>query len=165
MPRHWVVSLALVGLTACATVPWPDEPGLPVPPSRVADVNAEEAFLATLDSARRAANLASAVVTPRFQTEIRSFADQLEAGEISAKAARTLVAKWGRVAYQRDVDAWALPCGPAGQMQLPKELVTAPAAVVSYAAAHFRPRSMTTDQCAILVVLLEGSESVVQQKL
>jgi hypothetical protein len=32
--------------------------------------------------------------------------------------------------------------------------------VVAVAAAHFRPRSMTAEQCAILIIAVKGGESV-----
>ena len=50
-------------------------------------------------------------------------------------------------------------------MKLPSALVERPSAVVSFAAAHFRPRSLASDQCAVLVVALEGSEQVGQEKI
>jgi hypothetical protein len=50
-------------------------------------------------------------------------------------------------------------------MKLPSALVERPVAIISYAAAHFRPRSLASDQCAVLVVALEGGEQVQQQKL
>ena len=49
-------------------------------------------------------------------------------------------------------------------MKLPRALVERPSAVLSYATAHFHPRSLASDQCAVLVVALEGGDEVVQPK-
>jgi hypothetical protein len=50
-------------------------------------------------------------------------------------------------------------------MKLPGALVGRPTLVVSFGAAHFRPRSLANDQCAVLVVALEGDDQVQQQKM
>jgi len=41
-------------------------------------------------------------------------------------------------------------------MKIPRALVDRPSAALSYAAAHFRPRSLANEQCAVLVVATEG---------
>jgi hypothetical protein len=40
-----------------------------------------------------------------------------------------------------------------------------PSAVISYAAAQFRPRSLGRDQCAVLVVLAVGAPAPAQHSL
>jgi hypothetical protein len=152
--------IATAATLACAALPWPDEPGLPVETSRAANVQVEDAFLARLTADRGAAGRSAPVVTPRYQSEIRSFADELQSGKISAAEAQRSIARWGRVAFQRDVGAWVVSCTGGGTTTLPSELATMPSAVVAYAAAHFRPRSMTAEQCALLIVAVQGAESV-----
>jgi hypothetical protein len=133
--------------------------------SRAANVQAEDSFLTQLTTERAAAGRPAPVVTPRYQSEILTFAGDLQTGKISAAEARRSIERWGRVAFQRDVLSWVVPCaGAGGRAVLPGELVKLPAAVVAYAAAHFRPRSMTADQCAILVVAVVGAESVTEIK-
>jgi hypothetical protein len=149
------VCLALV--LACASNPWPDEPGVPVALGLAANVDAAESFLTALTAARRAQSLPAPLVTPRYQSEIRTFAVDLQAGRTSAQGAKRAIESWGRVAYQRPVASWLLDCGWGQPPRIPSALAELPSAVVSYAAAHFRPRSLPRDQCAILVVALTGS--------
>lgn len=151
--------VATVATMACAAMPWPDEPGVPVEMSRAANVQAEDTFLARLTADRGAAGRTAPVVTPRYQSEIRVFADELQAGKTSAAEALRSIERWGRTAFQRDVGAWVVSC-TGGGMTLPSELVSLPSAVVAIAAAHFRPRSMTAEQCALLIVAVRGGESV-----
>ena len=40
--------IATAATVACASLPWPDEPGVPVEMSRAANVQAEDSFLARL---------------------------------------------------------------------------------------------------------------------
>ena len=148
---------------ACSSVPWPDEPGVPVAIIRASNVQAEDSFLTQLTTERAAAGRAAPVVTPRYQSEILTFAGDLQTGKISAAEARRSIERWGRVAFQRDVGAWVVSC-TGGGMTVPSELSSVPSAVVAVAAAHFRPRSMTADQCAILVVAVVGAESVTEIK-
>ena len=98
-------------------------------------------------------------MTPRYQSEIRTFAEDLQAGRTSAAGARRAIESWGRAAYQRPVDSWLarLRLGPAAADPGGARRA-APSAVVSYAAAHFRPRSLPRDQCAVLVVALTGGD-------
>jgi hypothetical protein len=140
-------------------MPWPDEPGVPVEMSRSANVQTEDTFLARLTVDRGAAGRTAPVVTPRYQSEIRAFAQDLQAGKISAAEARRSIERWGRAAFERDVGAWVVSC-TGGSMTVPTELTNMPSAVVSVAAAHFRPRSMTAEQCALLIVAVRGGESV-----
>jgi hypothetical protein len=70
------------------------------------------------------------------------------------------VDSWGQAAYQRTVEPWVIDCGAGDQMPIPQGLVELPSAVISYAAAHFHPRSLAGEQCAVLVVSLTGSETV-----
>jgi hypothetical protein len=151
--------VATAATLACAALPWPDEPGVPVAMSRAANVQAEDAFLARLMADRGAAGRSAPVVTPGYQTEIRSFAEDLQAGKTSAAEARRSIERWGRAAFQRDVGSWVVSC-TGGGMTVPSELVDMPSAVVAVAAAHFRPRSMTAEQCALLIVAVRGGESV-----
>jgi hypothetical protein len=152
-------------VAGCASLPWPDEPGVPVALSRAANVQAGDAFIAKLTAERRTANLPPPLLAPRQQDEIRVFAEDLQAGKLTAGEARRAIERWGRTSYQRDVSAWMLDCAAGENMTIPRALVDRPSAVLSYAAAHFRPRSLAGDQCAVLVVAIEGSESVTQQKL
>jgi hypothetical protein len=151
-----VAGVCLVLALSCASNPWPDEHGVPVAVGLAADVDAGDAFLTALTAARRGKNLPAPLVTPRYQSEIRNFAEDLEAGRASAAGAKRAIESWGRVAYQRPVASWLLDCGARQPPQIPAALAELPAAVVSYAAAHFRPRSLPRDQCAILVVALTG---------
>ena len=74
--------------------------------------------------------------------------------------ARRAIDSWGQAAYQRTVEPWVIDCAAGAEMQIPAQLVELPSAVISYAAARFRPRSLARDQCAVLVVSLTGSETV-----
>ena len=145
-----MVSLAVA--LSCASNPWPDEPGLPVAVGLAANVDAGDAFLAALTAARAARNLPAPLVTPHYQSEIRNFAEDLQAGKTSAAGAQRAIEAWGRVAYRRPVASWLIDCGAGQPPKIPSALAELPSAVVSYAAARFRPRSMAADQCAILVV-------------
>jgi hypothetical protein len=145
---------------SCATLPWPDEPGLPVAVGQTANVDAGEAFLAALTEKRREAGHPAPLVTPRYQADVRTFAMDLQSGKISAVVARRAIESWGQAAYQRTVEARVIDCGAGSQMPIPADLVELPSAVVSYAAAHFHPRSMAAEQCAVLAVWLTGSEPV-----
>lgn len=149
----------------CAGHPWPDEPGVPVALSRASNVQADDAFLTRLAADRRAANLPAPLVTPSHQTDIRAFAEDLQAGKLTASEARSAIDRWGQAAYQRPVAVWLIDCAAGETMKLPGALVNRPSAVVSFASAHFRPRSLAADQCAVLVVALEGAEQVTQQKM
>jgi hypothetical protein len=158
---HGLARVVGVCLTlACATLPWPDEPGVPVALVQAANVDSGDAFLATLTEKRRAMGLPAPLVTPRYQPDIRTFAADLQSGRVSATVARRAVESWAQAAYQRTVETWVVDCGSRDKMPIPAELIALPSAVISYAAAHFRPRSLAQDQCAILVVALTGSESV-----
>jgi hypothetical protein len=141
----------------CAGHPWPDEPGLPVALSRAANVQAGDTFLSRLTEERRAANLPAPVVTPQHQDTVRTVAEDLQSGKLTAGDARRAIERLGSV--------WLVDCAAGEKMKLPSALVERPVAIISYAAAHFRPRSLASDQCAVLVVALEGGEQVQQQKL
>ena len=150
----------LLLLSSCATLPWPDEPGLPVELSQAANVDAGDAFLTALTEKRRTAALPAPLVAPRYQADIRNFAVDLQSGKISAVTAQRAIRAWGQAAYQRAVDPWIIDCGAGSNMVLPDKLVNQPTTVISYAAAHFRPRSMPAEQCAILAVSLTGNQPV-----
>jgi hypothetical protein len=153
------VCLALA--LSCASNPWPDEPGVPVALGLAANVDAGDSFLTELTAARAARSLPAPLATPRYQSEIRNFADDLQAGKTSAAGARRAVESWGRVAYRRPVASWLVDCGAGQPPQIPSALAAMPSAVVAYAAAHFRPRSLAREQCAILVVALTGGDEAV----
>jgi hypothetical protein len=153
--------LCLALVLSCASNPWPDEPGLPVAVGLAANVDAGDAFLAALTAARAARSLPAPLATPRYQSEIRNFAEDLQSGKTSAAGAQRAIERWGRVAYRRPVASWLVDCGAGQPPQIPAALAELPSAVVSYAAAHFRPRSLARDQCAILVVALIGSDEAV----
>ena len=155
-----LAGFALALASACAGSPWPDEPGIPVALSEANNLEAGDAFLTALTARRRSANLPAPIVTPRYQGEIRAFAENLQAGKTSVAGAERAIADWARAAYQREVIAFAIDCSRGERMELPSRLVELPSAVISYAAAHFRPRSRPNDQCAILVVALLGSEPI-----
>lgn len=152
-------------MLGCAGTPWPDEPGVPVALAQSENVQAGDAFLDALGARRRSLNLPAPIVTPRYQAEIRVIAEDLQAGKTSADAARQAAQTWGRTAYAQDVQSFIVDCGAPGGMELPSRLVELPSAVISYAAAHFRPRSLGRDQCAVLVVVLVGASAPVQQHL
>ncbi|HEY6475156.1 MAG TPA: hypothetical protein VI456_01160 [Polyangia bacterium] len=153
------VCLALA--LSCASNPWPDEPGVPVALGRAANVDAGDSFLSALTATREARGLPAPMVTPRYQSEIGTFADDLQGGKTSAAGARRAIEAWGGSAYRRTVKSWLVDCGK-GSSQLPSALAELPSAVVSYAAAHFRPRSLATDQCVVLVVAPTGAGEAVR---
>jgi hypothetical protein len=144
------VCLALA--LSCASTPWPDEPGLPVAVGLAANVEMGDASLTALSAARAARSLPAPLVTPSYQSEIRNFAEDLQAGKTSVAGAQRAIEAWGRVAYRRPVASWLIDCGTGQPPQIPSALAELPTAVVSYAAAHFRPRSLAAVQCAVLVV-------------
>jgi len=145
---------AALGLTvgACASSRWPDEPGKPVTVSMMTNVDAGEQFLNALAAARQQRGLSAPIVTPGYQSGIRNFGEDLQAGRTSAPGAQRAIEAWGRVTYQAPVQAWLLDCTGGRTPEVPEALIEAPSAVVSYTAAQFRPASATTDQCAVLVV-------------
>ena len=148
----------LLLLSSCATLPWPDEPGVPVEVSQAANVDAGDTFLTALTEKRRVAGHPAPLIAPRYQADIRTFGLDLQSGKISAVTAQRAIQAWGQTAYQRAVDPWIIDCGAGSNMVLPDKLVNQPTSVISYAAAHFRPRSMAAEQCAILAVSLTGNQ-------
>src|SRR5262245_16191528 len=78
-------------VAGCASLPWPDEPGVPVALSRAANVQAGDAFIAKLTAERRAANLPPPLLAPRQQDEIRVFAEDLQAGKLTAGEAQRAI--------------------------------------------------------------------------
>lgn len=149
----------------CAGTSWPDEPGVPVALVQADNVQAGDAFLDALSARRRSANLPAPIVTPRYQAELRAIAEDLQAGKTSAAGARQGARDWGRTAYGQDVKSFVVDCGGPSGAAPPQELVEMPAAVISYAGAHFRPRSLGRDQCAVIVVAAVGAAAPVQQTL
>ncbi|HVV17062.1 MAG TPA: hypothetical protein VHH90_07645 [Polyangia bacterium] len=141
-----------LALAACATSRWPDEPGKPVTVSQAANVDVADQFFSALTAARRAHGLSEPIVTPRNQSDIRNFAEDLQAGRTSAPGAQRAIEAWGRVAYHGPVESWLLDCTGGRAVDLPPKLIEEPSAVLAYAAAQFRPASAPVDQCAVLVV-------------
>jgi hypothetical protein len=161
LPRYLLAALAGGAVAAsCSHSPWPDEPGVPVELARAENVNVGDGFLETLTNRRRAANRSAPIVAPRYQAEIQTFAEDLQAGKVSITGAERAIGKWARAAYRRDVTTFALDCSAGVNMPLPAELVEMPFVVISFAAVHFRPRSLPKPQCAILLTALVGSEQV-----
>jgi hypothetical protein len=140
----------LVG--ACATSRWPDEPGKPVPVAMAENVEAADQFFDALTAARQQRGLAPAVTVPRYQSEIRNFADDLQQGKTSAPGAQRAIRTWGQLSFQAPVDTWLVDCGPGHPPELPDPLLSAPTVVLAYGAAHFHPTSAPADQCVVLVV-------------
>jgi hypothetical protein len=160
-PAPSAIRLLWAGLLlGCASSPWPDEPGVSVPLARADNVQAGDDFLAALTRRRTLANRPPPIVAARYQREIQVFAEDLQAGKTSAAGAQRAIAEWARGAYGRDVTTLSIDCAAGERMELPRKLVEMPSAAISYAAAHFRPRSLPGDQCAVLVVALVGSESI-----
>ncbi len=153
----------LSALTVSAGIPWPDEPGIPVELGRADNVNAEEAFSAAMVARRRATNLPELTVASGRQGEIRALAEALQAGKISALGAREEAIKWGRSSYGREVKAYLVDCAAGAGMSIPEALAKVPGAAIAYAAAHFRPRSFASTQCALLVVVPGDSGPSVEQ--
>lgn len=154
-----VVAAALAG-AGCASVPWPDEPGRPVEPSRAANLQAADQFFDALTARRRAANLPPPVVAGRLQLHFERIAEALQRGDLSAAAARREALRWGRETYKRDVDAWLVDCTAGAATAFPSLLLDRPIAVISFAAARFRPRSLSADQCAVIVLAVTGAVDV-----
>jgi hypothetical protein len=146
---------------ACASTPWPDEPGVPLELGRAANVEAGDSFLSALTTAREAHGLTAPLVAPRYQSEIRTFAEDLQGGKTSAVGAQRAIEAWGRTAYQHPVRSWMVDC-TKGTPEVPPALGELPSAVVAYAGAHFRPRSMAADQCVVLVVASSGAGEAVR---
>jgi hypothetical protein len=158
--------MALVaGIVGCAGAGWPDEPGLPVPVSHVQNGRAAAVFHDALVARRAGKTVPEPLVTDSLQRWLRPIAERLQSGDASVGATLKMCRRWGRSAYHHDVDAWVLDCAQGRDMWLPPELTTRPTAVISYAAATFRPRSLPNDQCAIVVVSANGSETVSMKSL
>ena len=157
----WSAAGACLALSlGCASTPWPDEPGVPVALGRAANVEAADSFLSALTTARQSRGLPEPMVTPRYQSEMSTLAEDLQSGKTSAAGARRAIEAWGGATYHHPVESWLLDCA-SGPPRIPSALGEHPAAVVSYAAAHFRPRSLAADQCVVLVVVPTGGEEPV----
>jgi hypothetical protein len=154
------VSLGISLSLGCGHHPWPDEPGIPVDLVRADNVEAGDTFLASLTNRRRSASLAEPIIAPRYQGEIRTFAEDLQSGKTSVAEAERAIGAWARTTYGREVKTFALECASGSAMRLPDALVEMPFVVISFAAAHFRPRSVPGTQCAVLAAALVGSEPV-----
>jgi hypothetical protein len=144
----------------CASARWPDEPGLPVAVIRSANLQAGDAFLDGLTARRATAGLPAPVVAGRLQLKLEPLVEALQAGRLSAPAARREAARLARQTYQTDADAWLVACAGAQPLDLPVALVDRPVAVIAYGGAHFRPRSAWADQCAVVVVAITGAAQV-----
>jgi hypothetical protein len=162
-PRPVWVRGGLLGallLLGCGHTSWPDEPGVPVEAAMIADVNAADAFLSALTARRRAADRAAPIVVFEHQAEVRTFAGGLRAGTASAAGTEKALREWARSIYGANVAAFVLDCSQGEKMALPDSLIESPSGTVLFAAAHFRPKSLAQNQCAILVVEPSGTEAV-----
>ena len=137
---------------SCASMPWPDEPGVPVALGRAENVDAGDSFLSALTASREKRGLSAPLVTPSYQSEMRAFAEDLQSGKTSAAGAQRAIEEWGGTTYHHPVQSWLVDCGQRTP-QIPATLGDLPTVVLSYAAAHFRPRSLAADQCVVLVVV------------
>jgi hypothetical protein len=155
-----VLAIASAG---CATVRWPDEPGVPVPACHARNLETTDRFIERLTVARQQTLMPAPLETPSHQRSISKIAAALQDGLISAARAQDELERWGRAAYRGGVEALILDCADASAAALPASLVKPPTAVISYAAAYFRPRSSSSEQCAILVVIALGAEPVVAE--
>jgi hypothetical protein len=153
-------AFAFVALASCASTRWPDERGVPVPLSYAENATAGQAFLDALTAARAGTTLPTPTVMPSFEPQLRELAETLQRGECSAPAALAAVRRWGETASRRPFEAWLLDCGEGPPMNLPRGLTAPPAIAISYVASHFRPRTASAVQCAIVVVSARGSEHV-----
>jgi hypothetical protein len=166
--RTVVASLVLIVValaSGCAHKAWPDEPGVPVELVRSDNLAAEDQFLEALNNRRRAANMGAPIVAAAYQGSLRDVAQELQSGKASVAGAEQALVKWARVKQKRDVKTFTLDCAAGANMEVPSTLVDEPALVISYAAAHFRPRSLATPQCVVLGTILSGVESVGETKL
>jgi hypothetical protein len=166
-PNSTKAALGLVAALAlgCAGAGWPDEPGVAVALGHVQNVRAVETFVETLTARRFGEAVPEPIVAPSRQLGLRPIAQKLQAGVLSAAQARHAAERWGRSAYHGDVEAWILDCSTGRDMWLPGPLVHRPTAVISYAAAHFRPRSVPSEQCGIIVVSANVADVVKMKPL
>src|SRR5581483_142984 len=139
---------------------WRGELGSPVELNRVENVNAADDFFAELTARRRDVGGAEPSVAQRHQSAIRRMAEDLQAGKSSLSDALLAVRSWARGAYGRDVETYAVDCASGTPRPLPPELIKPPCVAIAYAAAHFRPRSQSSNRCVILAVAVTGSEVV-----
>jgi hypothetical protein len=159
--RRRVFAMFASLLAGCASVRWPDEPGVPVATSCALNARIGDEFLDQLTIRRTGRAMPAPIVTPRYQKTLRLLADKLQEGAISVQKAQDVSEEWARRVYHGRVDTWVLDCDSGREMWIPSDLVTSPAAVISYAVARFRPRSLPTDQCAIIVVNATAGDRVV----
>jgi hypothetical protein len=156
----WALACACA-LASCAAT-WPDERGAPVPASLGDNARAAEAFRAALVAARAGTTLPEPTVTSNRQARVRQIADALQRGDISAGRARDAAQRWGETATRGAVDVWVLDCAAGARMRLPGGLTSPPVLALAFAASHFRPASLPTVQCAVIVVSARGGERVGQ---
>jgi hypothetical protein len=149
-----------VGLTACAGTYWPDEGGVAVEVRSAQNARVEEAFLDALTLRRADTTLPVPATTPHLQRQLRELAEALQKGQLSADGAQREAQRWGRAVYHGEVEAWVLDCREGEKMDVPATLTHRPTAVISFAAAHFRPRSLAEVQCAVIVVAASSAERV-----
>jgi hypothetical protein len=146
--------------TACAHAGWRDELGRPVELNRVENIDAADDFFEALTARRRDVGGAEPSVAPQYQSEMRQMAEDLQAGKSSLSGALVAVGKWARAAYGREVETYALDCSPGAVMSLPPDLIKPPFVAIAFAAAYFRPPSLSSKRCVILTVAVTGSEVV-----
>jgi hypothetical protein len=159
-PFALTASLLLTFGAGCATTHWADEPGKPVPVGLAENVEIGDQFLNALTTARGAEGLPPPVVAPRYQSELRPYAEELQAGKTSAPGALKAIKDWGRRVYHGEVETWVVDCGSGHPMEMPPRLLKLPEAIVAYAGARFQPQSLPNAQCAVLVVGLTDTTHV-----
>jgi hypothetical protein len=156
----WWLGLATMPVAGCAGVGWTELPGAPVAVDHYANASANDRFIENLAALRRNRALPEPIVTPTLQRQLRAIADMLQKGEISVAGALRASDRWGRAAYRRDVDVWVIDCAVGRDMNYPSALIERPTAVISFASAHHRPPTEDSDQCATLVVIASGADTV-----
>ncbi|HVZ74210.1 MAG TPA: hypothetical protein VHJ20_17645 [Polyangia bacterium] len=151
--RLATLALLTASLEGCASLRWPDEPGVPVLANHDDDARAAKVFVDALAGGHGAA--------PKLERSLEPIAASLQAGVLSAGEALRAGGLWGGEAYATDdVDAWVLDCTVGHPFEVPKRLLSAKTVAISFAPAHFRPQSSATEQCAIIVVAVRGSHDV-----
>lgn len=160
-PLALVLGLAAPATMGCASVGWTEERGAPVAISYAENYRANDQFLEGLADRRKEEPIPDPIVTPALQPQLRVIAEMLQAGQISVAEAQRASQRWGRKAYHRNnIDAWVLDCGHGRNMSFPSALVHRPTAVITYAAAYHKPPTVSSPQCAMLIVSPNGPEVV-----
>jgi hypothetical protein len=128
--------------------------------SHALNARIEDDFLRQVAIRRAGRAVPEPIITPRYQKTLHVLAGKLQDGTISARKAHEASEEWGRRVYHGDVGAWVLDCEPGRDLWIPPDLLSAPTAVISCAVARFRPRSISTEQCAIIIVSATAAQEV-----